>query len=155
VFKRPRWTKTTATNWLNEHGYHHDSVDIKTSQIRFRQYNPEDFHNYHYISKNLKNTGISLIIAMRNASGGTIYRSTHGGAIMLNNVTHYTPEEMYSHNIKHKATLEHHHKKHLESLDKEQKEILKKTKKATKTRVKKGTQEMKERMARLRAMKKK
>lgn len=154
VFHRPKWTKTTATKWLKENGYHYDSVDTKPTQIRFRQFNPEDFYNYHYISKNLKNTGILLIIAMKNATGGTIYRS-EGGAIMLNNVNYYTPEEMYSHNVKHKATVEHEHKKHLERLDKEREDILKRTKRATKTRLKKGSQEAKDRMARMRAMKKK
>ena len=154
VFHRPKWTKITAKKWLKDNSFHYDSIDTKPTQIRFRQFNPEDFYNYHYISKNLKNTGILLIIAMKNVTGGTIYRS-EGGAIMLNNVNHYTPQEMYTHNIKHEAHIQHEHKKHLEKLDKEQEDILKRTKKATKTRLKKGSQEAKDRMARMRAMKKK
>jgi len=179
VFERPKWTKSKAVEWLKKNKFYHDSIDVKPTQIRCRQYNPEDLINRHYISKKLKDTGILLIISMRNLQGGTIYRTimqhipysherqqmmyqhflnTHrmnGSAIMVNNQVHYTPTEQFEHNAKLYAEHLYNQNKNLKKIDEEKEAILNRAKKATKTRLKKGTPEMKERMARLRAMKKK
>ena len=179
VFEKPLWTKARALRWLKENKYYHDDVDVKKTQIRFRQYNPEDFYNYHYISKPLKDKGILLIIAMKNAVGGTVYRSItkhipytqanqeykfekhmekHGEGFMVNNVEHFTPTEALLKNTKlitnhvQDAIKEH------KALAKEAKTTLKRTAKMNKSSLKravKGSQEVKDRMARLRALKKK
>jgi hypothetical protein len=157
VFEKPLWTKPRAIRWLKENNYYHDDVDSKKTQIRFRQYNPEDFNNYHYISKPLKDKGILLIIAMKNAKGGTVYRS-EGQGVMINNVEHYTPNEALLKNTK---LITHHVQDAIrehKALAKEAKTTLKKTAKMNKTSLKqslKGTQSMKDRMARLRSLKKK
>ena len=157
VFDRPLWTKPRAIRWLKENNYYHDDVDSKKTQIRFRQYNPEDFHNHHYISKPLKDKGILLIIAMKNAKGGTVYRS-EGQGFMINNVEHFTPNEAL---LKNTNLITHHVQdaiKEHKALAKEAKSNLARTKtlnKASLKRALKGSQEAKDRMARLRAMKKK
>lgn len=157
VFEKPLWTKARAIRWLKEHDYHHDDVDVKKTQIRFRQYNPEDFNNYHYITKPLKDTGILLIIAMKNAMGGTVYRS-QGQGVMKDNVEHFTPKEALINNTK---LITHHVQDAIrehKALAKEAKTTLKRTAKMNKSSLKqslKGTQSMKDRMARLRALKKK
>jgi len=157
VFERPLWTKPKAIKWLKECDYYHDEIDMKPTQIRFRQYNPEDFYNYHYITKPLKDKGILLIIAMRNAQGGTLHRSC-GQGFMINNVEHFTPNEALLKNTKlltgHVQDVIKEHK----ALAKEAKTTLKRTKSMNKSSLKqslKGSQSMKERMAKLRAMKKK
>ena len=157
VFDRPTWSKPRAMRWLKENNYYHDDVDSKKTQIRFRQYNPEDFREYHYISKPLKDKGILLIIAMKNAQGGTIHRSC-GQGFMHNNVEHYTPNEAL---LKNTRLITHHVQeaiKEHKALAKEAKGTLAKTKALNKSSLKralKGSQEAKDRMARLRAMKKK
>jgi hypothetical protein len=157
VFDRPIWTKPRAVRWLKENNFYHDDIDSKPKQIRFRQYNPEDFHNYHYISKPCKDKGIMLIIAMRNAQGGTLYRNM-GQGFMVNNVEHYTPSEAL---IKNAKMLQHHVQdtiKEHKALAKESKKTLKRTTSMNKASLKqslKGSQSMKDRMAKLRALKKK
>jgi hypothetical protein len=157
VFERPMWTKPRAIKWLKKNNYYHDEYDNKKTQMRFRQYNPDDFYNYHYITKPLKDKGILLIIAMRNAQGGTLHRSC-GQGVMINNVEHFTPNEALLKNTKlitghvRDAIKEH------KALAKEAKTTLKRTKSMNKASLKqslKGTQSMKDRMAKLRAMKKK
>jgi hypothetical protein len=157
VFDRPTWTKPRAIRWLKENNYYHDDVDSKKTQIRFRQYNPDDFREYHYISKPLKDKGILLIIAMKNAQGGTVYRC-EGQGFMHNNVEHFTPNEALLKNTK---LITHHVKeaiKEHKALAKEAKGTLAKTKALNKSSLKralKGSQEAKDRMARLRALKRK
>ena len=125
--------------------------------MRFRQYNPEDFKEHHYISKPLKDKGILLIIAMKNAKGGTVYRSM-GQGFMVNNQEHYTPNEALLKNTK---LITHHVQeaiKEHKALAKEAKGNLSRTKALNKTSLKralKGSQEAKDRMARLRALKRK
>jgi hypothetical protein len=164
VFSRPAWTKTNAVKWLKEHNFYYDDCDLKSTQIRFRQYNPEDLKDkYSYITKPLKdNNSILLIIGvkMRNLSKNTMYRSDekHGGAIMFNNITHYTPQEALLHNTKlitkhvQEAIKEH------KALGKEASDTLNRTKKTNKimlNKAVKGSKEMADKMARLRAMKRK
>jgi len=157
VFKRPMWTKAKAVKWLKENNYYYDDSDTNITQIRFRQYNPDDFYNYHYIAKpNLKDKGILLIIAMRNAQGGNVYRS-QGQGVMINNVEHFTPKEALLKNTKlitgHVLDEIKHHK----ALAKEAKTTLQRTKSMNKSSLKqslKGTQSMKDRMAKLRAIRK-
>lgn len=157
VFDRPMWTKPRAIRWLKDHDYYHDDIDSKKTQIRFRQYNPDDFYNYHYITKPLKDKGILLIIAMKNAVGGTLYRS-EGNGIMRNNVEHFTPNEAL---IKNTKLLTGHvldEIKHHKAIAKEAKKTLSRTKTMNKSSLKqslKGSEAMKDRMAKLRAMKKK
>jgi len=144
--KSHKWTIPKAKKWLKEHGYHTDSVDNKESQLRFRQYNPEDLHDRYFITKKLNHTGILLIISVPNNSGT---------GIMINNVEHHTPQEIVNSHIKHFTKQFHEQTKAHNELEKEKEKTLKKIKKATKIRVAKGSKEMKEKMARLRAMKKK
>jgi hypothetical protein len=151
------WTKPRAIKWLKKNNYYHDEYDNKKTQMRFRQYNPDDFYNYHYITKPLKDKSILLIIAMRNAQGGTLHRSC-GQGFMINNVEHFTPNEALLKNTKlitgHVQDAIKEHKK----LAKEAKTTLNRTKSMNKASLKqslKGTQAMRDRMARLRAMKKK
>ena len=157
VFERPMWTKPRAIKWLKKNNYYHDEYDNKKTQMRFRQYNPDDFYNYHYITKPLKDKSILLIIAMRNAQGGTLHRSC-GQGFMINNVEHFTPNEALLKNTKlitgHVQDAIKEHKK----LAKEAKTTLNRTKSMNKASLKqslKGTQAMRDRMARLRALKKK
>ena len=157
VFERPMWTKPRAIRWLKNNNFYHDEYDNKKTQMRFRQYNPQDFHNHHYITKPLKDKGISLIIAMKNAQGGTMHRS-EGQGFMINNVEHFTPSEALLKNTK---LIQHHVQdaiKEHKALAKEAKTTLKRTAKMNKSSLKqslKGSQTMKDRMAKLRAMKKK
>ena len=157
VFERPMWTKPRAIRWLKNNNFYHDEYDNKKTQMRFRQYNPQDFHNHHYITKPLKDKGISLIIAMKNAQGGTMHRS-EGQGFMINNVEHFTPTEALLKNTK---LIQHHVQdaiKEHKALAKEAKTTLKRTAKMNKSSLKqslKGSQTMKDRMAKLRAMKKK
>jgi hypothetical protein len=94
---------------------------------------------------------------MRNLQGGTLYRSM-GEGFMVNNVEHYTPNEAL---IKNTKLLTGHvldEIKHHKALAKEAKTTLKRTKSMNKASLKqslKGSQTMKDRMAKLRAMKKK
>jgi len=147
--KSHKWTIPKAKSWLKKHGYFHDDVDNKETQIRFRQYNPEDLYDRHYISKKLKNEGVILILSILNE---------HGSGIMLNNVEQFTPQEILNSHIKHFTKKFHEETKNHEKLEKEKEKILKRVKASTKSRVKhslKGTQEMKDKMAKLRALKKK
>lgn len=66
VFEKDKWTPNTAKKWLKEHNYYNDDIDITDTQLRFRQFNPDDLKNYHYISKPLKEKNILLIIALSN-----------------------------------------------------------------------------------------
>lgn len=65
VFDKKHWTIPKAKKWLKEHDYYYDMIDRKTDQLRFRQYNPEDLYNRHYISKKLSNN-VMLIISVKN-----------------------------------------------------------------------------------------
>jgi len=145
--KSHKWTIPKAKTWLKHHGFYSDSVDNKPTQLRFRQYNPEDFHHRHYISKKIKNDGIMLIISVVNGAGT---------GFMINNVERHTPQEILDSHIKHftKQFLEQ--TKAHEKLEEEKISNRKKAKKASTIRIKKSikdSQAMKEKMAKIRAMK--
>lgn len=146
--KSHKWTIPKAKAWLKHHGYHYDSIDNKPTQLRFRQYNPEDLFNRHFISKKIKKDGVLLIISVPNGAGT---------GFMVNNVEILTPEEIQNKAIKNYAQQLHQHNLAIEHLVKEKKSNLKKTKKASTIRISKslkGSQAMKEKMAKLRALKK-
>jgi len=63
VFEKDKWTVDKAKKWLTQNNFYNDDIDIKPTQIRFRQFNPDDLKNYHYISKPIKDKHILLIIA--------------------------------------------------------------------------------------------
>ena len=63
VFDKDNWTVDRAKKWLEQNNFYNDDIDIKPTQIRFRQFNPYDLKNYHYISKPIKDKHILLIIA--------------------------------------------------------------------------------------------
>ena len=142
VFMKPHWNATNAKKWLKTHGYYYDEVHNKPTQIRFRQYNPEDLPNRHFISKKLKDEDILLIISRMNNAGA---------GIMLNNYEYLTPKEQSELQYKKFFEAQHKYQKENERLEKEMKERLKTIKKATKTRVAKGSKEAKEKMAKVRA----
>ena len=108
------------------------------------------------ITKQLKDKGCNNSI-MRNLRGGTLCRSM-GQGFMVNNVEHYTPNEAL---IKNAKMLQHHVQdtiKEHKALAKESKRTLNRTTSMNKSSLKqslKGSQSMKERMAKLRALKKK
>jgi hypothetical protein len=139
---KPHWNATSAKKWLKQHNYYNDEVDNKPTQIRFRQYNPEDLRNRHFISKKLKDENIILIISTM---------SNSGSGIMLNNFEFLDPKEIKA--LEHKAFFDAQlkHKKASERLEKEMAERMKNIKKATKTRVSKGSQAAKDRMKKVRA----
>ena len=135
VFMKPYWNVTNAKKWLKQHNYYNDEVDNKPTQIRFRQYNPEDLRDRHFISKKLKNENILLIISVMN---------NRGSGFMLNNYEFLTPEEQKTLEYKKFFEAQTRHQQANERLEKEQKENLKKIKKATVSRVKKGSQAAKD-----------
>ena len=146
VFMKPHWNVTNAKKWLKEHNYYNDEVDNKPTQIRFRQYNPEDLRDRHFISKKLKDENILLIISTM---------SNRGMGFMINNIETLTPKEAKELEYKKFFEAQTKHTKAQARLDKEMEErnnmiktmnktSLSKAKAATKTRVKKGSQEMKE-----------
>jgi len=142
VFMKPHWNATNAKKWLKTHGYYYDEVHDKPTQIRFRQYNPEDLPNRHFISKKLKDEDILLIISRMNNAGA---------GIMLNNYEYLTPKEQSELQYKKFFEAQHKYQKENERLEKEMEERMKTIKKATKSRVAKGSKEAKEKMAKVRA----
>jgi hypothetical protein len=142
VFMKPHWNATNAKKWLKTHGYYNDEVHDKPTQIRFRQYNPEDLPHRHFISKKLKDENILLIISRMNNTGS---------GFMYNNVEKLTPEEEQKKEYKKFFQAMTQHQKDNERLEKEMKERMKTIKKATKSRVAKGSKEAKEKMAKVRA----
>jgi hypothetical protein len=146
VFMKPKWKIPDAKRWLHKCGYYYDEVDNKPTQIRFRQYNPEDLHDRHYISKKLKDESIILIISRMN---------NRGSGIMLNNYEFLTPKEQKELEYKQFFEAQTKHLKANEKLEKEKKQYLKTIKKATKERVAKGSQAAKDKMAAVRAAKRK
>ena len=151
VFIKPHWKVSEAKKWIKEHGYYNDEVDNKPSQIRFRQYNPEDLKDRHFISKKLKDENILLIISRMN---------NRGSGFMINNVERLTQDEQKQKEFKEFFDAMHKHQKENERLDKEMKDRLKTIKKATKSRVSKesnsskpikGSEAAKEKMRKVRA----
>lgn len=128
VFDRHFYNKETAKKWLKENNYHFDSIDINKSQIRARQYNPEDLRNRHYITKSLKDGKILLIISMRNPGEKSL--PIKGGRI---------PKDIQERIFNEEKARELYHK-----LKGEYSDIQSIQKKATKQRVKKGSKEAKE-----------
>jgi len=53
------WTPYLASRWLLQHGYKVKKVDVKPTQIRFRQLSPKKFTSY--ITRK-KKPGILLVI---------------------------------------------------------------------------------------------
>lgn len=150
VFMKPKWKTSDAKKWLHKHGYHYDEVDNKPTQIRFRQYNPEDLQkDRHYISKKLNGDDVILIISRLN---------NKGSGIMINNYEVLSPEEYKALEYKKFFEAQSKHLKANERLEKEKKETLKAVKKATKQRLAnpiKGSQAAKDKMAAVRAAKRK
>jgi hypothetical protein len=142
VFMKPHWNVTTAKKWLKEHKYYNDEVDNKPTQIRFRQFNPEDLRDRHFISKKLKDENILLIISTM---------SNRGSGFMIDNFEFLTPKEHKELEYKKFFEAQTKHQKANERLEKEIAEKNKMIKKATKTRVSKGSKEAKEKMAKVRA----
>ena len=141
VFDRHFYNKEQAKKWLKDNNYHFDSLDINKSQIRARQYNPEDLRNRHYITKSLKDGKILLIISMRNPGekslpinggylNGQAVQRPQGGRI---------PKDIQERIFNEEKARELYHK-----LKGEYSDIQTIQKKATKARVKKGSKEAKE-----------
>jgi hypothetical protein len=127
VFMKPKWKIPDAKKWLHKCGYYYDEVDNKPTQIRFRQYNPEDLQkDRHYISKKLNGDDVILIISRLN---------NKGSGIMINNYEVLTPEEHKALEYKKFFEAQTKHLKANERLEKEKKRIEKEVKKATKTRL--------------------
>ena len=146
VFIKPHWNVTNAKKWLKQHDLYSEEVHDKPSQIRFRQYNPQDLEGRHFISNKLKGENIILIISRMN---------NKGKGFMINNKEIMTPEEQKTLEYKKFFDAQLRHQKANERLEEEKEKFLKNTKKATKTRVLKGSQEAKDKMAAIRAKKKK
>jgi nitrogen regulatory protein PII-like uncharacterized protein len=145
VFMKPHWNVTNAKKWLKKHHYYNDEVHDSKTQIRFRQYNPEDLKDRHYISKKLKDENILLIISTM---------SNRGSGFMINNYEVLTPKEYKELEYKKFFESQTKYQKEQEKKDKEVEKFKKLVKKATKDRVKKeakGSISMKEKMAKVRA----
>lgn len=142
VFMKPHWNVTDAKKWLKKHNYYSDEIDNKPTQIRFRQYNPEDLRDRHFISKKLKDEHILLIISTM---------SNSGSGIMISNYEFLTPKEYKELEYKKFFEAQSKYQKEQEKKDKEAEKFRKLIKKSTLDRVKKGSQEMKEKMAKVRA----
>jgi nitrogen regulatory protein PII-like uncharacterized protein len=142
VFMKPYWNVTNAIKWLKEHKYYKDEIHESKTQIRFRQYNPEDLRDRHYISKRLKNENILLIISTMN---------NRGTGFMIENYEFLTPKEHKELEYKKFFEAQTKHQKANEKLEKENKVRMKTIKKAIVSRVKKGSQEAKDKMAKVRA----
>lgn len=142
VFMKPYWNVTNAKKWLKQHNYYNDEIHDSKTQIRFRQYNPEDLKHRHFISKKLKDENILLIISTM---------SNRGSGFMLNNFEFLTPKEHKELEYKKFFEAQTRHTKAQERLDKEMEERNKMIKKATKSRVSKGSKEAKDKMAKVRA----
>ena len=132
---KPHWNVTNAKKWLKQHNYYNDEVDNKPTQIRFRQYNPEDLRDRHFISKKLKDENILLIISTM---------SNRGSGFMINNYEFLTPKEAKELEYKKFFEEQTKHQKAQEKLEKEMEARNKMIKKATKTRLVKGSKEAKE-----------
>jgi len=68
TFDKDKWTTPNAKKWLKEHQYKSPAVDKKENVLRFRQIEPdyaekEGFTEYR--TKDLEDTGISLILAYK------------------------------------------------------------------------------------------
>jgi hypothetical protein len=146
VFMKPHWNVTNSKKWLKKHNYYIDEVHDSKTQIRFRQYNPEDLRDRHFISKKLKDENILLIISTM---------SNRGSGFMYNNYEVLTPHEYKEIEYKKFFEAQSRHQKAQERLDKEletrnkmiktmNKTSLSKAKAASKTRVVKGSKEAKE-----------
>jgi len=144
VFLKPSWDSKNSKKWLRDHGFYSDERHDKPSQIRYRQYNPEDLKDRHFISKKLKDEEIILIISKMNGKG-----------FMINNKEILSPEEQKASEYKKYFEAHSKYQKEQERMNKEKENILKTVKMATKTRLAKGSQEMKDKMASIRAKKKK
>lgn len=151
IFMKPYWNVTNAKKWLKKHKYFSDEIHDSKTQIRFRQYNPEDLRDRHFISKKLKDENILLIISTM---------SNRGSGFMLDNYEFLTPEEHKELEYKKFFDAQRKHLKATDKLEKEMKEREKMIRKSTKTRVTKesrtvkGSQEAKDKMAKVRASKK-
>lgn len=135
VFLKPHWNIPDAKKWLKKRHCYFDEVHDKPTQIRFRQFNPKDLHNRHFISKKLKDEHIILIISKMNTSGK---------GFMINNVEILTPEEKQQQQYKNFFNAMNQHQKETERIEDEKKKISKLVKKATKARLAKGSKEAKE-----------
>ena len=84
------WTYLKAIKWLDENDYYSDMADVKKSQIRFRQYNPDSLHDGYYVSKkiNTDDKPINLIIFRKN--------NIEGNGFMLNNKNILTNKERFN-----------------------------------------------------------
>jgi len=142
VFMKPHWNVTSAKKWLKKHNYYNDEVHDSKTQIRFRQFNPEDLRERYFISKKLKGENILLIISTMN---------NKGSGIMLDNYEFLTPKEYKELEYKKFFEAQTKHQKDQEKKDKESEKFKKLIKKATLERVKKGSQEAKDKMAKVRA----
>jgi len=49
VFDRSKWTLSKAKAWLKHHGFYYDAIDVKPTQIRARQFDPDKKHTYRTI----------------------------------------------------------------------------------------------------------
>jgi hypothetical protein len=89
--KKDGWKIPQAKKFLRDNDFYFDNVDSKRTQLRFRQFNPEDFHNGYYITKKIFfNEKPILLIVYRKG------KKIEGSAIMVNNQNVYTPKEQFN-----------------------------------------------------------
>lgn len=84
------WTYLKAIEWLHENNYYSDMADVKKSQIRFRQYNPDSLHDGYYVSKkiNTEDKPINLIIFRK--------YNIEGNGFMINNKNILSNKERFN-----------------------------------------------------------
>jgi hypothetical protein len=50
LFDRRKFTIRSAIDWLINHNFKHNKVDIKSRHFRFRQYDPSPYHRFRTIT---------------------------------------------------------------------------------------------------------
>jgi hypothetical protein len=62
LLNRDKFSKKEAFDWVREHGYKADKVDVTNEYYRFRQMNPDLLHLYYFRTIKLGDMG-HLVVA--------------------------------------------------------------------------------------------
>lgn len=84
IFEKDKYNIKDAKKWLKENNYKYPKVDKQNNYYRFQQINPDyiESKKYNkYITKNLDNSGIKLIIAYKNKNKKISSSNMQGGKI--------------------------------------------------------------------------
>lgn len=129
--KEDGWKIPQAKKFLKDNDFYYDMMDDRRTQLRFRQFNPDDFHHGYYITKkfNYNDKPILFVIYRKG-------KKVDGGAIMLNNENIYTPKEKFNQMVDNFMKQVFKATENKEKLKKEKERRYSTIKKATKRRLK-------------------